>query len=92
MNKHVNKLGKEASDARRMLEESDSDSDDSDDDNDKAGGGAGKRNSNGARSGGNAGSGEKPSEEQVERLEEKLEAAQADQKNLLLIILQVDWS
>ena len=34
-------------------------------------------------------SGEKPSEEQVEKLEEKLEAAQADQKNLFLIIFQV---
>ncbi len=34
-------------------------------------------------------SGEKPTEEQVEKLEEKLEAAQGDQKNLFLIIFQV---
>merc|ERR1711953_414889 len=33
-------------------------------------------------------SGEKPSEDQVEKLEERLEAAQADQKNLFLIIFQ----
>lgn len=33
--------------------------------------------------------GERPSEEVVERMEEKLEAAQADQKNLFLIIFQV---
>ncbi len=33
--------------------------------------------------------GEKPTEEQVEKLEEKLESAQGDQKNLFLIIFQV---
>ena len=32
---------------------------------------------------------EKPTEEMVDRMEEKLEAAQADQKNLFLIIFQV---
>ena len=79
MNKHVNKLNKEANDARRMIDDSESDSDDSD-----------------KESGANAvskmkHSGEKPSEEQVEKLEEKLEAAQADQKNLFLIIFQVAW-
>ena len=31
---------------------------------------------------------EKPSEDQVEKMEERLEAAQADQKNLFLIIFQ----
>lgn len=31
----------------------------------------------------------RPSEEEIERMEEKLEAAQADQKNLFLIIFQV---
>lgn len=31
----------------------------------------------------------KPTEDMVERMEEKLEAAQADQKNLFLIIFQV---
>jgi hypothetical protein len=36
------------------------------------------------------GDGRKPTEEEVEKLEEKLEAAQADQKNLFLIIFQVN--
>lgn len=76
MNKHVNKLSKEAADARKMIEDSDSNSEDSDDEN--------KRNGAGRV----AKSGEKPSEDQVEKLEEKLEAAQADQKNLFLIIFQ----
>lgn len=31
----------------------------------------------------------KPTEEEIERMEERLEAAQADQKNLFLIIFQV---
>ncbi len=79
MNKHVNKLSKEASDARKMIEDSESDSDDSDEENKRNGG---SRNVNK--------SGEKPSEDQVEKLEEKLEAAQADQKNLFLIIFQVN--
>lgn len=33
--------------------------------------------------------GDKPTEEAVERMEEKLESAQSDQKNLFLIIFQV---
>jgi len=81
MNKHVNKLSKEASEARRMIEESDSDNSDNDSANemeekDKR---SGRKNGNGS---------EKPTEEHVEKLEEKLEAAQADQKNLFLIIFQ----
>lgn len=36
-----------------------------------------------------AGEREKPTEEMVDRMEERLEAAQADQKNLFLIIFQV---
>ena len=84
MNKHVNKLSKEAAEARRMIEESDSDNSDNDsanemDDKDKRSG----------RKSGNGNGGEKPTEEHVEKLEEKLEAAQADQKNLFLIIFQV---
>ena len=54
------------------------------------GGGDKKRNGAG-RSGGGGPSGEKPSEDHVEKLEEKLEAAQADQKNLFLIIFQVHF-
>ena len=37
MNKHVNKLSKEATDARKMIEDSGSESDDSDDDNKRNG-------------------------------------------------------
>ena len=76
MNKHVNKLNKEANDARKMIENSDSDSDSD----------GGSERKNGEKQ---PRTGEKPTEEQVERLEEKLEAAQADQKNLFLIIFQV---
>lgn len=39
----------------------------------------------------NADEKEKPTEEMVDRMEEKLEAAQADQKNLFLIIFQVSF-
>jgi len=84
MNKHVGKLSKEASDARKMIDESESgDSDDSEGDDNKV---TGKKNNIGAAA--TVGSGEKPTEEQVEKLEEKLEAAQGDQKNLFLIIFQ----
>lgn len=34
----------------------------------------------------------KPTEEEIERMEERLETAQADQKNLFLIIFQVNKS
>merc|ERR1712142_698214 len=77
MNKHVAKLSKEASDARRMIEDSESESSDSEG---EEGGGKGRRGRNKPT--------EKPSEEAVEKLEERLEAAQADQKNLFLIIFQ----
>ena len=54
-----------------------------------AGGGGDKKRNGAGRSAGGGPSGEKPSEDHVEKLEEKLEAAQADQKNLFLIIFQV---
>jgi len=73
MNKHVAKLQRDASDARRQIEDSDSDSSDSEEE-----GGRRRRMRPGDR----------PTEEQVEKLEERLEAAQADQKNLFLIIFQ----
>jgi len=75
MNKHVSKLSKEAFEARRMIEDSESDSSDSE-------------NEDGNKKRGRNRPMEKPSEETVEKLEEKLEAAQADQKNLFLIIFQ----
>jgi nuclear cap-binding protein subunit 1 len=86
MNKHVNKLNKEASDARKMIDDCESGDSDQSDDGGEKGNGAGKKRE---AAGGAAAGGEKPTEEQVERLEEKLEAAQADQKNLFLIIFQV---
>merc|ERR1740123_3006518 len=76
MNKHVNRLSREASDARKMIDDSESDSDESDEENKRNGGSRREK------------SGGKPSEDQVEKLEERLEAAQADQKNLFLIIFQ----
>ena len=82
MNKHVNKLSKEASEARRMIEESDSDNSDNDSANEME-----EKEKRSGRKNGNGN--EKPTEEHVEKLEEKLEAAQADQKNLFLIIFQV---
>merc|ERR1712214_166570 len=75
MNKHVSKLSKEASEARRMIEDSESDSSDSE-------------NEDGSKMRGRNRPVEKPSEEAVEKLEERLEAAQTDQKNLFLIIFQ----
>jgi len=82
MNKHVAKLSKEASEARSLLEDSDSDSSDSEG---EAGDKAGKRAGRGQ---GRTRPTERPTEEAVEKLEERLEAAQADQKNLFLIIFQ----
>merc|ERR1719378_550505 len=75
MNKHVSKLSKEASEARRMIEDSDSDTSDSENEDSHK-----RRGRNRPM--------EKPSEEGKEQTHEKLEAAQADQKNLFLIIFQ----
>lgn len=72
MNKHVIKLGAELTDAREKLARVESSESESDEDESK------KKQVDV----------EKPSEEMVERMEEKLEAAQADQKNLFLIIFQ----
>lgn len=73
MNKHVIKLGGELSEAREKLARAESSSSESDEDEE-----ATKKKDDS----------EKPTEEMVERMEEKLEAAQADQKNLFLIIFQ----
>lgn len=77
MNKHVSRLQRELSDARDKMRRHDSDSESDDERN------------GGKRSRVEPEEKEKPSEEMVERMEEKLEAAQADQKNLFLIIFQV---
>lgn len=75
MNRHVIKLGAELSDAREKLAHAESSSSESDDDDDES---TKKKNQDS----------EKPTEEMVESMEEKLEGAQADQKNLFLIIFQ----
>jgi len=86
MNKHVNKLSKEASDMRKQIEDSDN-SDNSDDSGDEDKMDTGRKNGGEKEKSDRAGQ-PKPTEEEVEKLEEKLEAAQADQKNLFLIIFQ----
>merc|ERR1711988_727659 len=67
---------------KMINDESESDSEDSDMETGE------NKNRNGERKRHSNKSGEKPSEDQVEKLEERLEAAQADQKNLFLIIFQ----
>jgi len=79
MNKHVAKLSREAGEARRLLDDSESESSDSEG---EGGDKEAKRGRNRNRPT------ERPTEEAVEKLEERLEAAQADQKNLFLIIFQ----
>lgn len=73
MNKHVIKLAGELQEAREKLAHAESSSSESDDESES------KKKQNDT---------EKPTEEMVERMEEKFEAAQADQKNLFLIIFQ----
>lgn len=78
MNKHVIKLTGELGEAREKLAHADSsDSSSSGDEGKKP-----------TKMKVMVVDGEKPTEEVVERMEEKLEAAQADQKNLFLIIFQ----
>lgn len=76
-NKHVIRLSKELTETREKLRRAESRSGSSSEDDD--GGGSGNKDK-----------GERPSEDVVERMEEKVEAAQADQKNLFLIIFQVN--
>lgn len=73
MNKHVMKLCTEVTETREKLRRAESRSGSSSEDEDN--------NKERTR--------ERPSEDVVERMEERLEAAQADQKNLFLIIFQV---
>lgn len=73
MNKHVMKLSTELTEAREKLRRAESRSGSSSEDEDN--------NKDRNR--------ERPSEDVVERMEERLEAAQADQKNLFLIVFQV---
>ncbi|CAG2063504.1 unnamed protein product, partial [Timema podura] len=77
MNKHVEKLGHELREAREKLRHAESEESDSDD--------ADAGNNNPRKAGDDR---EKPTEEMVERMEECQETAQANQKNLFLIIFQ----
>lgn len=86
MNKHVIKLSGELAEAREKLARADSSSSSSDDED--GGGGGGGGNAAAKKSKPTNDDKEKPTEEVVERMEERLEAAQADQKNLFLIIFQ----
>lgn len=74
MNKHVAKLSGELGEAREALARADSSSSDSEEE-----GAAGKKKKDGH---------DRPTEEIVERMEEKLEAAHVDQKRLFLIVFQ----
>jgi nuclear cap-binding protein subunit 1 len=87
MSKHVNRLGRELAEALERLRHAESDSDESED-----GDGEGNNNSNQRGKSGGGDDREKPSEDMVDRMEERLEAAQADQKNLFLIIFQARLS
>jgi len=73
MNKHVSRLNSELNDARDKLRKAEMNSSDSEGDDDNM-----KEKE----------SKDVPTEEQVDKMEEKLEAAQADQKNLFLIVFQ----
>ncbi|XP_017038914.1 nuclear cap-binding protein subunit 1 [Drosophila ficusphila] len=75
MNKHVIKLNSELSEAKDKLAKADSSSSDSEDDSSH------KRKKPITHA-------DKPSEEVVERMEEKLEAANVNQKRLFLIVFQ----
>lgn len=80
MSKHVQRLGSELHESRERLRRAESHSSESDEEmNDSSGPSAAKQVVEEK---------DKPTEEMVERMEEKLEAAQADQKNLFLIIFQ----
>ncbi|CAH0757994.1 unnamed protein product [Diatraea saccharalis] len=72
MNKHVTKLSGELQEAREALARADSSSSDSEDES-----GTKKKKDQ-----------DKPTEEAVERMEERLEAAHMDQKRLFLIVFQ----
>ncbi|CAH4022898.1 unnamed protein product [Pieris brassicae] len=72
MNKHVSKLSKELQEAREALARADSSSSDSEDES-----GSKKKKDQ-----------DKPTEEAVERMEERLEMGHTDQKRLFLIVFQ----
>ncbi|KAF4525537.1 hypothetical protein B566_EDAN015845 [Ephemera danica] len=82
MSKHVSRLSAELAEARERLRRAESHSSESDDEPEAGSSSAPHKASTSMEEK------ERPSEEMVERMEERLEAAQADQKNLFLIIFQ----
>jgi nuclear cap-binding protein subunit 1 len=84
MSKHVSRLSAELAESRERLRRAESHSSDSDDEPEAG------ASSSAHKPGTSGDDKERPSEEMVERMEERLEAAQADQKNLFLIIFQVN--
>nr|CAG4646134.1 EOG090X03JL [Macrothrix elegans] len=88
MNKHVVRLEKEVADARAKLRAAPSESESSDDDRTKEGSSSSGKRLHTSRGKETTKEVEKPPEEVVEKMEERLEAAQADQKNLFLIVFQ----
>lgn len=83
MSRHVIRLEKELTETRAKVKSMPSDSESSDDDGVKE-----KRRKIPASKDESKEGADKPTEETVERMEEKLETAQSDQKNLFLIIFQ----
>lgn len=92
MNQHVHRLTVELAETRARLHHDPADDDDDDD-------GSGSSDSDGDDSGGSDGGARqrrkrrskravRPTDEQVERIEERLEQSQTDQKTLFLIIFQ----
>lgn len=80
MSAHVNRLSRELGEARERVGAAGANSSSADDSDESTEGSSGRNTRGGS---------DKPTEAQVESMEEKLEAAQADQKNLFLIIFQV---
>ena len=77
MSKHVARLATELAEAREKLRRAELNSSDSEDNDDDEGNEKDKERNK-----------DVPTEDQVDKMEEKLEAAQADQKNLFLIVFQ----
>lgn len=77
MNKHVARLATELAEAREKLRRAELNSSDSEDNDDGDGNEKEKERNK-----------DVPTEDQVDKMEEKLEAAQGDQKNLFLIVFQ----
>ncbi len=77
MNKHVSRLNFDLNEAREKVRKAEMNSSESEDEDGEGNGNQKEKDNK-----------DVPTEEQVDKMEEKLEAAQADQKNLFLIVFQ----